>query len=270
MTYILAIKTINGVLVATDSLELQLGAFARWDDYAPILTTKGLTETDTSTSLTPAEITNIFKLERIKNKKGAQKLFNLTKNSVLLTAGLADINNKSILDICVSIEQQLSALPQPPTHSQIDNIVFTTINTELTADPRPQSEKECCHHILCVREQGVNYIYSLCYRENINTSVKQYSSVEDSLARRWIYMAGSIGMAKGGNEINKFSTIYLPTPQQALKIANNLMSLSILTEELLYEIPGVGGDIYCGLLTDSGFKFIGSETDALNTLLNLK
>lgn len=267
MTFILAIKTTNGILVAADSLETQSGAFARWDDFAAILSSKSLLETDNTIALTPFEIKGIFKPERIKNKKGAQKIFNLTSNSVLLTAGLADINSKTLEEICSDIENAITKIASP-THTQINDIVFRIFNEELNSNPIEQSQKESCHHILCIREEGLNYIYSICYRKNINTNVKNYSSVEDSFTRRWIYMGGNVGMAKGGNELNNFGTIYLPTPQQAFRIASNLMSLSVLTEELLQEIPGVGGDVYYGLLTDKGFKFVASEIDAFNSLLS--
>lgn len=266
MTFILAIKTVNGILVGADSLEVQEGAFSRWDEYAELLTNKSLKENDTSSQLSPAEVSAIFKPERIKNKKGAQKLFPIASNAVLLIAGLADINSKTVDEICISVYDQLQTLSNP-SHLEINDVVFDTFKTELDADQRPQEDKESCHHILCVRENGKTFIYSLCYWLKVGTTKKEYSWVSDDYLKRIIYVAGSIGMASGANEINKFREARIPTPHMAFRIAQNLMSLSILTEELLQEIPGVGGDIYYGMLTDSGFKFILSETDALNSML---
>lgn len=262
MTFICAIRASNGILLAADSLEVESGAFARWDDFHQLLESKALKEDCEDHKISPKEITGIFKPERIKNRKGAQKIFPLSTNAVLLVAGHSGINGKKIEQICDSISDKLknenAELPE-----KVNEIVFQLLEQELNADSLPQLEKETCQYILCVRQNSKNNIFRIKYCDNINDrSKRHFSSIGDDSVLDIIYMAGFPGMAIGGRELNK-EPKYTPAPIPAFRMMKCLMELSILSEEHVQEIPGVGGEIVYLFLHDKGWTFVASEGDLL-------
>jgi hypothetical protein len=265
MTFITAIRSAGGIIVAADSLEIQTGAYMRWNEFKLLLESKDVDEKETQVLLSPFEVASHFKSERIKNISGAQKIFSVHRKALLLVAGKAELNKKPFAQIANEAETLLESEPEADAE-KIKQVVFDILKRELDKEIQ-ESVVNQCEYILAVRDSGKNYVFLMRYYTNFATNQQlEFGPGVGSNQEIIVTMGGSAGAAlSAGRFFN--STYTTPSPTKAFELAKALTSLAVLTEEITQEIPGIGATIYYMFLHDNGSTYISSETDMLNSLM---
>jgi hypothetical protein len=265
MTFITAIRSNGGILVAADSLEIQSGAYMRWNEFMLLLESKTSTEKETQAILSPAEVASHFKSERIKNISGAQKIFSVHRKALLLVAGKAELNKQSFAKIANEAENTLAKEPEADVE-RIKQVVFDILKRELDKEDQELVVNQC-EYILAVRDGGKNYVFLMKYYTNYATNQQlEFGPGVGSSQEIIVTMGGSAGAASSAGRFFN-STYNTPSPSKAFELAKALTSLAVLTEEITQEIPGIGATIYYMFLHDNGSTYISSETDMLNSLM---
>jgi hypothetical protein len=263
MTFITAIRSTAGIIVAADSLEVQIGAYLRWDEFMSLLSSKRASEDDLQALLSPKEVADLFKRERIKNIADAQKIFAAHPKALLLVAGKAELNGRSFSEIIGAAEATL-AQEENPDAERIKQVVYEALKPEL--DQEDKAAVEQCEYILAVRDAGENYVYTMKYRDNVFNGNTSFTADDGGDQTRIVTLGGAPGAAYTTRMA--FNTMRsCPSPTTAHEIAQALMSLAVISEKMTQEVPGVGGTIYYMFLHDKGYSYISSETEILNCLV---
>lgn len=254
--------TNEGIIFASDSMEVEEGHIAKWKDYENLLTKTGKKENDPDLCFSPNDITEIFKPQTINNKKNAKKIFKITDYSIILVSGMAEINGKSIDEIIENIKVQILQ-DKATKYTDICEIVKSQFNTELIADNKTDKEKGSCCFILCFQESGQSIVYKLNYiiDESLGNSFNSISSLKGT---NHLFFSGDSPITRCSNYFDTQFNKYLPNKIQAFMLIKNLMSLAIIIEEITHEIPRIGGNIKFGLLNDKGVYFFTDENHILN------
>jgi len=269
MTFIASLKTKNGILQVSDSLELETGAISRYDDFRKLLNSKGIEEDNEEFKLTAKEIWETFKPERIKNKDGAKKTFKIFEYGSIQVAGSVIISGIEVSDI---IQQLIKIITPklPLTHLQIAEELMQILkphfpDRESGAFDNPASESiASTDFIYSHYEPKTNekFVHKLCYSQNHFT--KNFTFIDQFEGREeWIYYpSGMVGLAYNFSSLNSSSIIFGELNfVNGFQILKHAVELSILTEKINYDIPGVGGTINFSIIDKHGFRFIKDIND---------
>lgn len=264
MTFITAIKSTAGIITAADSLEVQAGHYLRWDEFEPLVTSKGASEHDSQAILSPQEVAILFKKERLRSIAGAQKILVVHTKALLLVAGKAELNGRSLHEILGEAEAALKQEANPDAE-RIKQVVYEALKMEL--DQVDIALAKDCEYILAVRDAGENYVYTMKFRPDVSGTNHSFTTDYGDDPRLIVTLGGSPGAAS--TTPAAFNSMkQCPPPTTAYEIARALMSLAVISENMTQEVPSVGGVIYYMFLHDKGCSYVSSETEIFNCLVS--
>jgi hypothetical protein len=210
MTYISSLKVKNGIIQVSDSLELETGAISRFDDFKKLLDKKGIDEENEEIKLSPKEVWETFKPERIKNKDGTKKTFKIFEFASMQVAGNVLINDIEvkhfIQQLCDTITPKL-----PLTHQEIIDVFMKIIKDHFPDRDKEEfdnpAKRECfpsTEFIYSHFEPLTNqkFVHKLAYSET--RPLKNFTFSDRYEAREeWLYYhAGMVGLAKNFSPLN--------------------------------------------------------------------
>ena len=264
MTFIASLKVKNGILQVSDSLELQIGAISRFDDFKRLLDTKGIDEENEETSLSAKEVWQTFNPERIKNIDGAKKTFKIFDFGCVQVAGSVVINGTEVKDILLQLIDIITP-KLPMTHQQIVDDFMAILKPNFPdrefdefENPDQRESFPSTDFIYSHYEPATNekFFHKLAYSKNGIHRKYIYSDRYESI-ENWIYQnSGMLGLAYNFSILNQGNIVNEINFRNGFKILNHAMDLAILTERINYDVPGVGGTIIYSVIDNNGFRII--------------
>ncbi len=108
MTFIASVIAKNGIAIIADSLVTTSHPVIEYRDFLSFFETKSKATKSSSIKLDPREIINLFETKPHHTKDFEEKLFEYDKFTAITTAGSANINDKSIIDLIEEIKSRNS------------------------------------------------------------------------------------------------------------------------------------------------------------------
>ncbi len=264
MTFIASLKVKNGILQVSDSLELQTGAIARFDDFKKLLDSKNIDEENEEIKLSAKEIWQTFKPERIKNIDGAKKTFKIFDYGCIQVAGSVVINGTEVKDIVQQLIDSISP-KLPMTHQQIVDDLMNILKPNFPdreineiENPNQRENFPSTDFIYSHYEPDTNekFFHKLTYSLNGIHKKYIYSDRYDCI-EDWIYQhSGMSGLAYNFSTLNQGNIVSEINFKNGFKLLNHAMDLAILTEKINSDVPGVGGAIIFSIIDKNGFRIV--------------
>jgi len=174
MTFIASVVAKKGVAIIADSLVTSSLPILHYNRFLDHLKTKPKSEGG-DISLNPSEVESLFKFEPYYTKDYEEKLFKLNKYTAITTTGIAEINDKKIIDIVQSFVNSKSdlenqSIPIEQRISDFSEFVTKEIREHLTK----YEEIGRCIFIITFYETTISktHIFKTTLKENDRQSLE--------------------------------------------------------------------------------------------------
>lgn len=277
MTLISSLVTSNGILLASDSIELITGGALLWSDFNEILQRIGKSEDEESSCISPLEIKKKFQdtakktNSRIRNFEGVEKIFKISDYSALQVAGKVSFKNKELGEIIREIKTTIKS----DVFSQLENKAFEILKTSLDNE---QDDIEDCEYLFSGYNRETKeylshkfrFVKQLILDENNKMILNEDGRPKEKMVfsisphNLWFNLAGWKEYFTDFNKLNFTLNKENLTLEKAFDLTQKVFELAIVIEKISNPIYGIGGQIKYAIINCDGFRRISNKTDIMN------
>lgn len=276
MTLIIAVKTNEGILVASDSIVTKEGYYLTMKNFSEELAKKGTVIESEDKIFSPKEILDFARIysrdtfNRISSSDNIDKIFKLSDYCSLLVSGLSDLNEIPIKEVCRKLKEDISKNISDNNFATISDYTYGELKKEL--DKETSYSKESSHYIFAGYDPISDKYKVDEYRYNDYqkidgskiTVVRNFDKFSND--KKFLFFAGASKDINSLNNINE-NQVHIDDNLNliiAYEISMSILNIVSAFEKISYGIPSVGGNMNFGIITKKGFKFITEKIDILN------